>query len=112
MHLLASIGGILTALLKEIKHLIVIINHFFFTRIGFTLKVFVQVTMCFPCDFGLFFFFFSNFKLEKKKLNLVLNCNIYHLEKIFEAIMAENPVFLGLFRQTFCHPDSSGPSVV
>ena len=26
--------------------------------------------------------------------------------------MAENPIFLGLFRQTFRHPDSSGPSAV
>ena len=34
----------------------------------------------------------------------VLNCNIYQLEKIFEAIVAENPVFLGLFRQTFRDP--------
>ena len=110
MHLLASVGGILTALLKEIKYLIVIINHFSsqeFARIGFILEVFVQITMCFPCDFRLFFS-----ELHVKKLNLVLNCNICHLEKIFEAIVAENPIFLGLFRQTFHHPDSSGPSVV
>ena len=108
MHLLAYIDGILTALLKEIKHLIVIIDHFFFIRIGFILKVFVQVTVCFPCTC-----FFRTSSCEKKrKINLVLNCNSYHLEKIFEAIMAENRVFLGLFRQTFRHPDSSGPSVV
>ena len=54
-----SPGGILTTLLKEIKHLIVIIYHFFFATIGFILNVFVQITMCFPCKFR----FFSNFKL-------------------------------------------------
>ena len=60
--------------------------------------------MYFPCDFRLFFF-----ELQVvKKINLVLNCNSNHLDKLFEDIVAENPVFLGLFR----HPDSSGASVV
>ena len=68
----------MTALLKEIKHFIVIINHFFFTRTGFILKVLSRSQCAFPATSD---FFFSNFQVVKKKLNLVLNCNIYRLEK-------------------------------
>ena len=86
----------MTALLKEIKYLIVIINHFFFTRIGFILKVFVQVKMCFSSDFRLFFF-----ELQVKKLNLVLNCNVYHWKKYLKPSWPKIPFFWGFFVRLF-----------